>query len=88
MPETDAKQGSVRWFDRLSQISFNETGPHVQQLSEGDDARLVGLALRAGQEIKEHRSPSRLTVQAIDGCLLFGAAEEIQIGRASWRERV
>ena len=80
MPETEVKLGSARVFDLLAQLSFKDNGPRVQQLSESDDARLVGLALRAGQEIKEHRSPSRLTVQVIDGCLLFGAAgQEIRL---------
>lgn len=74
MPETCIDQGGVRLFDLREQLPFNDNGPHVQLLSENGDARLVGLALRAGQEIKEHHSPSRLTVQAVDGCLVFSVA--------------
>jgi len=74
MSETRVDQDGLLLLDLREQLSFNDQGPRMQVLSERGDARLVGIALRAGQEIKEHRSPSRLTVQAVDGSLVFSVA--------------
>lgn len=74
MSESRDEQSDARLIDLLEQLQFSEQGPQARLLADSQDARLVGFALRAGQEIKEHRSPSQLLVQVIDGNLTFTVA--------------
>jgi quercetin dioxygenase-like cupin family protein len=76
MPELPHEPIAVRLIDLREQMQFSDQGPQAHLLSDSPDARLVGFALRAGQEIKEHRSPSQLLVQVIDGSLVFTVAAQ------------
>lgn len=63
-------------IDLLERLQFGDQGPRAQVLEDRPEVRLVGFALRSGQEIKEHRSPSRLLVQVIEGSLVFTVAAQ------------
>lgn len=76
MPELSHESPAARLINLREQVQFSDQGPQAHLLSESPEARLVGFALRAGQEIKEHRSPSQLLVQVIDGSLVFTVAEQ------------
>lgn len=71
MPQPQSEPFDTRHLDLLDLLRYSDQGPQAQLLSESPSVRLVGFALRAGQEIKEHRSPSQLLVQVIDGNLTF-----------------
>jgi quercetin dioxygenase-like cupin family protein len=72
-PAASSAQQHLLTFDLLPLLAFSEKGPQAQLISESESARLVLFALRAGQEINEHHSPSQLLVQALDGSLVFSA---------------
>ena len=67
---------AARLIDLPEQLPFSDQHPQARILFESQDARLVGFALRAGQEIKAHRSPSQLLAQVIEGSLIFTVADQ------------
>jgi quercetin dioxygenase-like cupin family protein len=74
MTESQDEQGATRLIDVRERPRFSERGPQVQILAESQSTRVLGLALRAGQEMREHQSASQLLVQVIGGNLVFSAA--------------
>ncbi len=76
MSQPSHEQPAALLIDLLERLQFSDQGPQTQVLSEVPEARLVGFALRAGQEIREHRNPSRLLAQVIEGSLVFTVAEQ------------
>jgi quercetin dioxygenase-like cupin family protein len=76
MPEQRAEPPGARLIDLREQLQFDDQHPQACVLFESQDARLVGFALRAGQEIKAHRSPSPLLAQVIEGRLIFIVADQ------------
>jgi quercetin dioxygenase-like cupin family protein len=69
-------QQNLLVLDLLKAVQWNEQGPRTRLLSDNGDVRVILLTLRAGQELKEHLSPSQLLVQVIEGSVAFAAAEE------------
>jgi quercetin dioxygenase-like cupin family protein len=76
MSEPSHERPAASLIDLLERLQFREQGPQAQVLEDRPEVRLVGFALRAEQEITEHRSPSRLFVQVIDGSLVFTVADQ------------
>lgn len=74
--EPCVEQSGARLINLFEQLQFSGQGPQVRLLLESQEARLVGFALRAGQEIKKHRSPSQVLVQVITGSLTFTVADQ------------
>ena len=66
-------QEPVRTFDLSALIQFDVEKPHVQILSEIGDARMLLISFRAGQEIGEHLSPSKVLVQILRGAFVLTA---------------
>lgn len=73
MARITTDQPSLLVLDLLKAVQWNEQGPRTRLLSDNGDARLILMTLRAGQEIKEHLSPSKLIVQVIEGSVAFAA---------------
>lgn len=76
MARITTDQPNMLVLDLLKAVEWNEQGPRTRLLSDNGDARMILLTLRAGQEIKEHLSPSQLIVQVLDGSVAFAAAEQ------------
>lgn len=76
MSEQRVEPPAARLINLREQLQFSDQHPQARILFESQDARLVGFALRAGQEIKAHRSPSQLLVQVIEGSLVFTVADQ------------
>lgn len=74
MTAIDSAQTGLRVLDLLKAAQWSEQGPRTRLLADSDSARLVLMTLRADQVVKEHRAPSQLLVQVLDGCVLFTAA--------------
>lgn len=74
MANSASGQPDVLTFDLLDLLNFSDTGPQALLVTDSGDARLVLFAMRKGQQIPEHRSPSQLIVQVIDGCVAFTVA--------------
>lgn len=73
MSELHTDQPDVRLLDLHARLTFDEQQFQAQILSESEHVRLIGFALRGGQEIKEHRNPNQIAVQVIEGSLIFTA---------------
>lgn len=82
MANSDSGQPEVLTFDLLDLLDFSDAGPQALLVTDSGDARLVLFAMRKGQQIPEHRSPSQLIVQVIDGCVVFTVAGQIVSLRA------
>ncbi|HXX78615.1 MAG TPA: cupin domain-containing protein [Ktedonobacteraceae bacterium] len=72
--ETHGDAGNLIVFDLRTLTHFREDEPYVQVLSDIGGARLVLFAFKAGQQLREHSTPSQILVQALRGRLLFTAA--------------
>src|SRR6185312_16556846 len=73
MTRITTDQPNLLVLDLLKAVEWNEQGPRTRLLSDNGDSRLILLTLRAGQELKEHLSPSKLIVQVIEGSVAFTA---------------
>lgn len=76
MSEQRIEPPAARLIDLREQLQFSDQHPQARVLCEGQDTRVVGFALRAGQEINAHRSPNQLLAQVIDGSLIFTVADQ------------
>ena len=76
MSEPRIEPPAARLIELREQLQFSDQHPQARVLFESQDARLVGFALRAGQEINAHRSPSQLLAQVIEGSLIFTVADQ------------
>ena len=59
--------GSLIVFDLRTLTRFQDERPYVQVLSDIGTARVVLLAFRAGQQLKEHTTSSQILVQTLRG---------------------
>jgi len=73
MTRITTDQPNLLVLNLLKAVEWNEQGPRTRLLSDNGDSRLILLTLRAGQELKEHLSPSKLIVQVIEGSVAFTA---------------
>lgn len=71
-PATD-EPGQLVEFDLRALARFNPDGPGVTVLADTGAARSVLFALRAGQQLKEHRTSSQILVQVLRGRITFTA---------------
>lgn len=76
MVEPPVEQPGPHLVNLPELLEFSDHGPQARLLFDSQEARLVGFALRAGQEIPGHRSPSQLLVQVIQGNLIFTVADQ------------
>lgn len=76
MSEQRVEPSAARLINLRELLPFSNQQPQARVLAPEKDARLVGFALRAGQEIKAHRSPSQLLAQVIEGDLIFTVADQ------------
>nr|BBH93917.1 hypothetical protein KTA_21160 [Thermogemmatispora argillosa] len=68
--------GHFKVFDLAASATFRSEGPATRTLWESATARLLLLALKAGQQIHEHRTSYEAFIQVISGHLLFTLAPE------------
>ena len=76
MSEQRVEPPAARLIDLREQLPFSGQQPQARLLAASQEARLVGFALRAGQEISAHRNPSQLLAQVIEGSLIFTVADQ------------
>lgn len=82
--QAEDEQASLRLFHLDTLASFCEEGLSARIISDEPEVRLVLLALKAGQHLREHRTKSVLFVQAVQGCATFTASEksvELEAGK-------
>lgn len=72
--ETHGDAGNLIVFDLRTLTHFREEEPYIQILSDIGAARLVLLAFKAGQQLREHCTSSQILVQTLRGRLTFTAA--------------
>ena len=56
--------------------SFDAGGPAMKTLAESGHARILLVCLRAGQAVRDHTTPSQVTIQ-----ILRGSARIVEAGR-------
>lgn len=56
----------------LSNIQWNDTKPTVQLMLETSATKEIRIAMKKGQIMKEHKAPFPITVQILQGKILFG----------------
>ncbi|MBX5449226.1 cupin domain-containing protein [Thermogemmatispora sp.] len=68
--------GHFKVFDLAASATFRSEGPVTRTLWEGATARLLLLALKAGQQLHEHRTSYEALIQVLSGHLLFTLEHE------------
>lgn len=60
----------------LENVEFNETKPAVQVLFETASSKEIRIAMKAGQVMKEHKTPYPIVVEIFSGKIKFGINSE------------
>lgn len=56
----------------LSDIQWNDTKPAIQLMLETSATKEIRIAMKKDQVMKEHKAPFPITVQILQGKILFG----------------
>lgn len=75
-PQEMQSDGLVRFFDLQALATFREEGPTIRTVTETRHARILLLAFKAGQQLKEHRTTSQIFVQVLRGHVIFTVQEQ------------
>lgn len=57
-------------------LAYNENKPAIQVLFETDSTKEIRIAMKAGQVMKEHKTPFPIVVELFEGKLIFGVEGE------------
>lgn len=61
----------------LKDIVFKEKGAAISVLFETDFTKEIRIAMKAGQEMKEHKTPFPIVVQLVEGKIDFTVSGEV-----------
>lgn len=61
----------------LKDIVFKEKGPAISVLFETDFTKEIRIAMKAGQEMKEHKTPFPIVVHLVEGRIDFSVSGEV-----------
>jgi hypothetical protein len=78
----DGGPGDLIVFDLRTLVRFQEAAPSIQVLSDIGTARVVLLALRAGQELPGQRTTDQVLAQPLRGEIVFRSAGSQVVARA------
>ncbi|HET8854416.1 MAG TPA: cupin domain-containing protein [Salinimicrobium sp.] len=56
----------------IENLNYNENRPAVEVLLETDASKEIRMAFKAGQGLKEHKTPFPIVVEVFDGAIDFG----------------
>ena len=59
-------------------LEYNENRPAVQVLLETGASKEIRMVFKAGQVLKEHKTPFPIVVEVFEGAIDFGVNGEIQ----------
>ena len=62
----------------INDLEFNEKRPAVQVLLETDANKEIRIVFKAGQVLREHKTPYPIVVELFEGALDFGVNGEVQ----------
>ena len=58
-------------------LSFNENKPNITVMLESDFSKEIRIAMKKGQQMKEHKTPYPIVVQILKGNIDFGVEGKI-----------
>ena len=61
----------------LKDVEYNDNKPAISVLMETDFTKEIRIAMKAGQEMKEHKTAFPITVELVEGEIQFGVKGEI-----------
>jgi quercetin dioxygenase-like cupin family protein len=60
----------------LNEVNFDDNKVSIKVLLETDFTKEIRIAMKAGQEMKEHKAPLPIVVQVIQGEIDFGVGDQ------------
>ncbi|AVR46814.1 cupin [Christiangramia fulva] len=61
----------------LDNLSFDDKKPAVQVLMDTDSSKEIRIAMKKGQQMKEHKTPYPIVVELFEGMITFGVNGEL-----------
>ncbi|MCG9972574.1 cupin domain-containing protein [Christiangramia crocea] len=67
----------MKYASLTKELEYNDKKPAVKVLMDTDSSQEIRIAMKEGQQMKEHSTPYPIVVEIFEGHITFGAKGEV-----------